>query len=117
MEQMPPLFDENQQLDKFELLDSLPNKVPRSHRTILTSQGFNPETGDMETFMEHFKRSETTYNISGVKFDASDKDRNTNRKKKRSYFKEQDENGKNCHKKRYLLYCSLHEKNQIHTSR
>ena len=42
MEQMPPLFDENHQLDEYELVESLSNKAPRSHKAVLISQGFNP---------------------------------------------------------------------------
>ena len=52
MAQMPPLFQESQQLDESESVDSLSNKAPRSHKAMLISQGFNPETGDLETFME-----------------------------------------------------------------
>ena len=50
MAQMPPLFDENQQLDESELVDSLTNKEPRSHKAMMISQGFNSETGYLETF-------------------------------------------------------------------
>ena len=71
---------------------------------MLISQGFNPETGDLETFAEHCKLAETTENIAGAKFDASDKDSNTKRKKNRSKFKERDENGKKRHKKKSSLY-------------
>ena len=42
--QMPPLFDKNQQLYESELLDSLDNKYPRSHKAMLILQDFNPET-------------------------------------------------------------------------
>ena len=52
MAHMPPLLQEFQQLDESELLDSLANKAPRSHKAMLISQGFNPETGDLETFVE-----------------------------------------------------------------
>ena len=48
--------------------------------------------------MEHCERAETTDNISGAKFSASDKDSDTKRKKKRPKFKEQAEHGKKCHK-------------------
>ena len=44
MAQMPPLFDENQQLDESELVDSLSNKAPRSHKAMLISKGFWIET-------------------------------------------------------------------------
>ena len=53
MAQMTPLFDENQQLDESQLVDSLDNKAPRSHKAMLISQGFNPETGYLATFMEN----------------------------------------------------------------
>ena len=53
MAQMPPLFLESQKLDESELVDSLSNKAPRSHKDMLISQGFNPETRDLETFVEH----------------------------------------------------------------
>ena len=58
--QMSPLFDKNQQLDESELVDSLAKKYPRIHKAMLTLQGFNPETGALETFVEHCERAETT---------------------------------------------------------
>ena len=116
MAHMPPLFDKNQQLDESELVDSLANKSSRSHKAMLISQRFNPETGDLATFVEHCERSKTTCNISVAKFSASDEDSNTKRKKKRSKFKEREENGRKIHKKNSSLYCSLHGENKIHTS-
>ena len=41
MAQIPPLFYENQQLDEFDIVDSLANKATRSHKAVLISQGFN----------------------------------------------------------------------------
>ena len=117
MAQMPPLFQENQKLDESELVDSLANKALRSHKAMLIYQGFNPETGYLETFVEHCKRAETTGNIAGAKFSESDEDSDTNRKKKRPKFKEQDEYGKKRHKKHYSLYCSLRGENSSHTTR
>ena len=111
------LFQENQQLDESELVDSIANKAPRSHKATLISQGFNPETGDMETFVEHYKRAETTDNIAGAKSDASDEDSDTKRKKNRPKFKEQDKRGNKRHKKHSLLYCSLHGENNSRTTR
>ena len=74
MAQLPPLFQESQKLDESELVDSLANKAPRSHKAMLIFQGFNPETGDLETFVEHSERAETTDKISRAKFAASAKD-------------------------------------------
>ena len=42
MAQMPHLFNDNQQLDESELVDSLAKKAPRSHKAMLILQGFNP---------------------------------------------------------------------------
>ena len=102
MTQFPPLFQEIHKLDKSELVDSLSNKVPRSHKAMLISQGFNPETGDLETSAEHCERAETTDNIAKAKFAASDEDSDTKRKKKR--LKSKDEHGKKLQKQHSKLY-------------
>ena len=104
-------------MDESKLVDSLANKAPRSHKAVLISQIFNPETGDLEIFVERFKRSDTTYNIDVANFPDLDEDSNTKRKKKRSNFKEREENGKKFHKKNSSLYWSLHGENKCHTSR
>ena len=83
MVQIPPPFQEIHKLDESELVDSLANKAPTIHKNMLTYQGFNPETGYLETSVEHCERAETTDNISGAKFAVSDKDSDTKRKKKR----------------------------------
>ena len=86
-------------------MDYLANKAPRSHKAMLNSQGFNPETGYLATFVEHFERAETTDSISVAKFSASDEDSDTKRHKKRSNkFKECEENGKKHCNKNYSLY-------------
>ena len=105
---MPPLFNENQQLDESELVDSLANKAPRSHKAMLISQCFNPEIGDLATFVEHFEWSKTTDNFTVAKFSASDKDIDTKRHRKSSK-KEREDNGKKYCKKKSSLYCSLHD--------
>ena len=79
---MRSLFDENQQLDESELVDSLANKAPRSHKAILTLQGFNPEIGNLATFVEHCKRDETMDTIALAKFSASDEDSDTKKNKR-----------------------------------
>ena len=114
---MPALFDENQQLDESELVDSLANKEPRNHKAMLIYKVFNPETGDLETFVKHCERAETTYNTAGAKFDASDEYSDTKRKKNRSKFKEREENGKKRHTKHSSIYCSLRGENKSHTTR
>ena len=106
---MPPLFDENQQPDESELVDSISNKVPRTHKVVLILQGFNQETGDLTNFAEHCKWDYTTDNIAVDNFSASYEDSDTNRHKKRSKkFNEREENGKKHCKKNSSLYFSVH---------
>ena len=107
MAQIPPLFDENQQLDESVLVYPLSNKAPRSHKAVLISQGFNPETVDLSIFMEHCEQAETMDNICVAKFSASDKESGTKRHKKCSKVKKHEENGKKRRKKNSQLYCSL----------
>ena len=114
---MSPLFYKNKQLNETELVDSLANKAPRRHKAMLILQGFNPETRDLETFVEHCEQAKTTDNIAMAKFSASDEDSNTKWQKKSSKFKEREENGKKSRKKNSAPYCSIHGKNKSHTSR
>ena len=74
MAQLSPLFEDSQKLDESELVDSLANKSTSTHKSMLITQGFNPETVYLETFVEHCKRAETTDNIARAKFAASDED-------------------------------------------
>ena len=114
MDQFPPLFEDSQMLDESELVNSLANKAPRTHKAMLISQGFNPETTNLETFVEHCKRAETTNDIARAKFAASDEDSEP-RKKKRT--KSKDDHGKKHKKRSTKTYCSLHGDNTSHTSR
>ena len=63
MAQLPPLFEDSQMLNESHLVDSLANKSPRTHKAMLISQGFNPETANLEIFVEHCERTETTDDI------------------------------------------------------
>ena len=101
-------------LDESELVDSLANKEPRTQKAMLIAQGFNPEIVDLETFVEHCERAETTDDIAGAKFAASDKDSETIKKK---CVKSKDKHGKNRKKSSTKLHCSLHGENTSHTSR
>ena len=104
MAHLPPLFDEYQVLEDSELVNFLANKAPKSHKAMLINQGFNPEASTLATFFEHCERAETTDNISGAKFAASDKESEPRRKKRKTKS--------DCGKKRINryteMYCSLH---------
>ena len=114
MAQLPPLFEDSQIIYESELVNSLANKAPMTHKAMLISQGFNPETANLETFVKHCERAETTDNIAGAKFSASDENSEP-RKKKRN--KSEDNHGKKRKKRSTKMYCSLHGENTSHTSR
>ena len=80
--QLPPLFENSQKLDKSELVDSLANKAPRTHKAMLISQGFNPESADLETLVEYCERTYTRDDIVGAMFAASDEDSEPRKKKR-----------------------------------
>ena len=114
MAQLSPLFEDSQMLDESELINSLANKGPRTHKAMLIYQGFNTDTANPETFVEHCERAETTHDIAGAKFAASDEDIEP-RKKNRTKFK--DDHGKKRKKRSTKMYFSLHGENNSHTSR
>ena len=66
---------------------------------MLILQGFNPETGDLATFVKHCERAKTMQDIAVAKFSASVEDSETKRDKKRSRFNEHEENCKKRLKK------------------
>ena len=101
-------------LDESELVDSLSNKAPRTHKAMLINQGFNPETATLETFVEYCERAETTDDIAEAQFAASDEDSKPRRKKR---TKSKDDHGKKRKKLSTKIYCSLHGDNTSHTSR
>ena len=114
MAQLPPLLQDSHKLDESELVDSLANKAPRIHKAMLIAQGFNPETRDLETFVEHCERIETTDNIANAKFAASDEDSEPRNKKR---LKSKDKHGKKRQKHSSKLYCLFYGENTSHTSR
>ena len=79
-------------------------------------QGFNPEMGDLATFVEHCKNSEDTDNIAMAKVSALDEDIDTTKNSKCSKkTKGRKDSGKK-RRKNYSLYCSLHWEKNSHTS-
>ena len=96
MAQLSPPFEDSQMLDKSVLVDSTANKAPRNHKAMLIAQVFNPESADLENFVEHCKRAETTDDIAGETFSASDED---SEPRKKNRVKSKDEHGKKRHKR------------------
>ena len=111
---MPPLFDDTQVLEESELVVFLADKAPKSHKAMLISQGFNPETSSLATFVEHCERAETTDAIASAKFVASDEENNP-RSKTRS--KSKSDRGKKRPKRSTKKYCSHHGENTSHTTK
>ena len=88
-------------LDESELVESLANKAPRTHKSMLISQGFNPKTANLETFVEHCERAETTDDIAGAKFAVSDED---SKPRKKNCTKSKDDHGKKRKKRSNKMY-------------
>ena len=113
MEQMLPLFNDNQQLDESELMYFIVNKVPISHKAIWISQDFIPETVDIATYVEHYERAETTDNIGMDNFSASDEESDSKKNKKSSKkTKERDDISKK-RRKNSSIYCILHREKMV----
>ena len=81
---------------------------------MLISQGFNLETANLETFVEHCERAEITDDTAGAKFAASDKD---NKPRKKKCTKSKDDHGKKRKKRSTKIYFSLYGENTNPTSR
>ena len=80
---------------------------------MLINQGFNPEASTLATFVKHCERVETTDDIAGAKFAASDEESEPRRKnrKTKSY------RVKKRIKRSTMLYCSIHGENTSHNSK
>ena len=114
MAHLPPLFDESQVLEESELVDFLVNKAPKSHKAMLISQGFHPETLSLATFVEHCERAKTTDEIALAKFVASDEEIDPKRKK---CSNTKSDRGKKRLKRSTKMYFSHHGENTSHNSK
>ena len=65
------------------------------------------------TIVEHCEQAETIDNIAVANFSVSEEDSDTKSNKKRSRFKEREENGKKRHNKNASLYCFLHDETKL----
>ena len=114
MAQLPPLFEDSQVLEEYELVDFLAKKAPKYHKAMLINQDFNPETSTLKTFVDHCERAETTDDIAGAKFAASDEDSKPRREKR---TKTKRDRGKKRINRSTKIYCSLHGENTSHNSK
>ena len=85
----------------------------RSSDLVPQRLGFNPETVDLKTFVEHCERAETTDNIAGANFAASDEESEPRKKKSTKSKDEHGKKHKNCYTK---LYYYIHGENTSNTS-
>ena len=113
MAHLPPLFDESQVLEESELVEFLANKAPKYYKAMLINQGFNPKTSTLENFVDHCERAETTGDIAGAKFAASDEESKPRRKNRKT----KSDRGKKHIKRSTNMYCSLHGENTSHNSK
>ena len=96
------------------MVDFLANKAPKSHKAMLISQGFNPETADLTTFVEHCERVETTDSIASAKIVSSDEEHEPKTKKR---SKSKSDCGKKRPKRSSKKYCTHHGENTTHTTK
>ena len=111
---LPPLFDESLVIEQSELVDFLANKAPKYHKAMLISQGFNPETSSLATFVENCESAEDSDVIAVTKIVASDKESEPRRKKR---SKNKSDRGKKRLKRSTKIYCSHHGENTSHTTK
>ena len=81
---------------------------------MLISEGFNPETSSLATFVEHCERADTTNAIASAKFVASDEEREHKRKKR---SKTKSDCGKKRLKRSTKMYFSHQGENTSHNSK
>ena len=96
------------------MVDFLANKAPKSHKAMLISQGFDPETADLTTFVEHCERAETTDDIASAKIAASDEEQEPKTKKSR---KSNSDRGKKRTRHSYKKFCTQHGENSTHNTK
>jgi hypothetical protein len=87
---------------------------------MMIAQGFNPETGDLSTFVEHCERAETTEAID-KNFNAASEDEHENRKERKKSKREHEQSDnrkeKNTSRRDKTYYCSVHGDNTSHNTR
>ena len=81
--QLPPLFNETQQITEREMIVTIASKAPKEHKKLLIQHGFNPENGSMEDLIDYCERAETNENVehgakdSKIKYPDSSDDSDT----------------------------------------
>ena len=63
MEKLPPAFADTQMIPQADVMDILASKAPKSHKDLMTTHGFDPQTATTEEFVEICERAETKDNL------------------------------------------------------
>ena len=74
---LPPAYNDTQAIKDNELLDVLASQAPQSHKDMLTDQGFDPLTENIDKFIELCERAETKEDISNRSHSHKQKQRFT----------------------------------------
>ena len=115
---LPPAYNDTQAIKDTELLDVLASQAPQSHKDMLTDQGFDPLTENVDKFIELCERAETKEDISNrsqshkqkprfTEPDSSDSEHDYKKKSKRPTSRTS----------RSPYYCKEHGRNITHDTK
>jgi hypothetical protein len=114
--QLPPAFEANQKILDPDIMDILVSNAPKSHRELITDQGFDAQTATTDQFLEICERAETKEALRNNKGrrdhdDSTDDERPTRKTMKKHCTTEHTKS------KRLPIYCKEHGPNMTHDSR
>jgi hypothetical protein len=114
--ELPPGFVVTQKVPDMDIMDILASKSPKSHKELMTTHGFDPQTATIEEFVEISERAETKdglYRSKKTRFESDDDSSNDERPSKKAKKKASKKPSYN-NKSRY--YCTEHGPNPTHDS-
>ncbi len=113
-EQLPPLFNDTQEIEEREMIILLASKLPKEYKKMLTSQGYNPENGSMEDLIDYCERVEINLNVElgatskKKRYDSSDESDARSSRRHKTKKKEKYQSKPNS------FYCKYHGRNETH---
>ena len=116
LEQLPPSFDASQKILDQDMMDILASNAPKSHKELMTDQGFDPQTATTDQFVEICERAEckealrTKHDRNRSEDDSSEDERpskKSNKKRTSVPYKA----------KRAPYFCKEHGPNTTHDSK
>jgi len=113
LQDLPPAFNAEQKISDMDVLDILAAKAPRTHKELMTDQGFDPQTATIQEFVELCERAETKEALTdkrNKKFESDDDSSEDGRAKKKAKKR----TTKSSSYKRQQYFCKEHGPNPTH---